>query len=46
MRLHAVRNRVADLVDLAHAAGAQDADDLVVADGAADFEVHSAPTDS
>ena len=36
----AVRNDIADLVHLAHAAGAEDADDLVVADGGTNFEIH------
>ena len=40
----AVGNDVADLVDLAHSAGAQNADDLVIADGRTDFEIHRAPT--
>ena len=41
---HAIRDDVADLVDLAHAAGAKDADNLIVADGGTNLEIHDWPT--
>jgi hypothetical protein len=38
--LDAVRNDIPDLIDLPHAAGAENADNLIVADVRADLEVH------
>ncbi len=38
----AVRDQIADLVYLAHAAGPEEIDDLVIADGVTDFKGHTA----
>src|ERR1019366_3482651 len=41
---HTVRNDITDLVHLTHAAGSQDADHLVVADGGTNLKIHDSPT--